>query len=131
MAPSALAIANVRRRSWKPSPSARPDAAAASTRAKPSSTLVRPGQLDRGEVGADDLALVDDVGDLRAGARRSAADAPRDRARVVPSVCDEERADRVAAGRLRDVVGVGDEERVRRRGRELLGHADVVERDGA
>ena len=35
-------MANVRRRSWNPSPSVSPDAAAASSSANPSSTRVRP-----------------------------------------------------------------------------------------
>src|SRR5207244_1726259 len=44
---------------------------------------------------------------------------------------EEEGTDRVAAGRLGDVGGVGDEEAVLRRGGELLDDARVVEGDSA
>ncbi len=54
----------------------------------------------------------------------------RDRARAGAVGLDQERADGVAAGGLGDVVGVGDQERVGRGGREFLGHADVVEVHG-
>ena len=57
------------------------------------------------------------------------AHALRDGGRVGAVGLDEERADRVAAGGPGDVARVGDEERVARRGRELLGHAGVVERN--
>ena len=113
-----------------PAPSASPEAATASTSAKPSSTLVRPDSSTAVRLEPTTLRWCCDVGDLRGGARpaeRTRAATAR-RARAVG--LDEEGADGVAAGRLRDVRRVGDEERVGRRGGELLGHADVVERHG-
>ena len=116
---------------WKPRPSARPGRGDGEDEREAELDPGQPGQLDGGQVRADDLALVDDVGDLGAGAERRARTPLGDGCRAGAVGLHEERADRVAAGRpARRSAALATRNESRRRGRELLGHAGVVERDG-
>ena len=83
-------------------------------------------EVDGGEAGPDDLATGHEIGHGAVGTQLSAQPLGY-RAGVSATGVDQERADGVAAGRLRDVAGVGDQEAVGRRCGELFGHADVVE----
>ena len=112
-APSAVASGKVRRRSRNPRPSTSPEAAAARTRAKASSTRGEPGQLDGGEVRADDLAAgaAMSVTWRRCPTRGANPRRPRSRG-LVPSVCTRNEPTASLPVAARDVGGVGDEEGV-------------------
>ena len=93
---------------------------------EPQLDLGQAAEVDGGEAGADDLAATGDVGHGGLGPELS-AELIGDGCDVRASGVDKERPDRVAAGRLGDVVGVGEQEAVAWGGRELLHHPDVVE----
>src|SRR5664279_2277460 len=88
-----------------------------------------PGQVDGGQAGPDDLPCGGDVGDRR-GAGDQGVDPFGDRGAVLPAGVDEERADGVAAGALREVGGVGDEETVPGGGGKFVDNPGVPDRDG-
>ncbi len=120
-------MARLRRRSARPRARTRPPAAAAMRSAKVSSTRVRPTRSTAVRLEPTDLRTVE-MSVTVADGPSEFLDSSRDRGLLCPAGVDEEGADRVAAGLLGDVGGVGDEEAVLRCGRELRHDADVVER---
>ncbi|GGY13533.1 hypothetical protein [Streptomyces anandii] len=123
-------MAKVRRRSASPRARTSPPAPAASRTAEGEFDAGESGQVDGGKAGADGAAGLGEVADGGAGAELR-AQARGDLLRVGAAGVEEEGADRVAAGRLGDVGGVGDEEAVLRRRGELFGDTGVAEGDGA
>src|SRR6185295_3828181 len=87
-----------------------------------------PGEIDSREARPDDLAAGDDVSDGGVGSQLLTK-VGGCRSYVRATGIDEEGADRIVAGHLRDVVGVGEQEAVVRRCRELFDDTDVVKRD--
>src|SRR5207237_2799275 len=86
------------------------------------------GEIDGGEARAVNPATGVDVGHRRANTH-DLAHARREDARRYATVVDQERAGRWVAGLLPDVGGVGDDEAVGGRGRELLDDPGEVEID--
>ena len=127
-APSARAIANVRRRSARPSQSSRPVAAAISTTREAELDARETLQLDAREAARDQRAVRLDVAD-RCSRPRLGADALPDGRRRGAGRLHEQRRHGGVVGRLREIAGIDDGVGILGSGRELLRDADVGEAD--